>query len=131
VVADLFRRYSNWRETRLLKFFLVGALNTAVGYGLFLIALWIGLHYSAAIAVATVLGMLFNFKSTGILVFQSRDPARLWRFIAVYGVLYLINLGGVGTLLHVGLPAWLAGLLLVLPLALLAYFLNSRYVFSS
>lgn len=122
---------SAWCNTRLLKFLLVGVLNTAVGYSIFLIALWIGLHYSAAIAVATVLGTLFNFKSTGTMVFRSRDNSRLFRFIMVYGMIYLLNVAGIAALLQFGFQEWFAGLCLLLPLALVSYILNSRYVFSS
>lgn len=118
-------------NTKLLKFLLVGVLNTAVGYSIFLIALWADLHYSLAIAVATVLGTLFNFKSTGTMVFRSRDNSRLFRFIIVYGLIYLLNLAGVALLLQFGLQEWLAGLCLLMPLALVSYLLNSRYVFSS
>lgn len=122
---------SAWCNTRLLKFLLVGLLNTAVGYTIFLIALWTGLHYSVAIAVATVLGTLFNFKSTGAMVFRSSDNSLLIRFIIVYGVIYLLNVVGVAVLLKFGFQEWLAGLFLLLPLALVSYLLNSRYVFSS
>ena len=62
---------------RFLHFLLIGALNTAVGYGLFVLFLWLGLHYALAAAFATVLGVLFNFKSTGGLVFKSKDNTRL------------------------------------------------------
>ncbi|MGC7556563.1 GtrA family protein, partial [Pandoraea pneumonica] len=50
-------------EIRLVNYFLVGGLNTLFGYGVFAVCLWIGLHYSLAIAISTVLGTLFNFKS--------------------------------------------------------------------
>lgn len=116
---------------RLLKFLAVGVLNTVVGYSIFFIGLQFGLHYSFAIAVATVLGTLFNFKSTGAMVFRSHDNARLFRFIIVYGVVYLLNVAGVAVLVRLGLPEWFSGMVLLLPLALVSYFLNSRYVFSS
>ncbi|WP_443113612.1 GtrA family protein [Herbaspirillum seropedicae] len=119
------------RNLQLLKFLLVGVLNTAVGYSIFLIALWAGLHYSIAIAVATVLGTLFNFKSTGTMVFRSHDNSRLIRFIMVYGVIYLLNVAGIALLRRFEFQEWLAGLFLLLPLALLSYVLNSRFVFSS
>ncbi|AZY50842.1 GtrA family protein [Bordetella avium] len=120
-----------WCDTRLLKFLMVGMLNTAVGYSIFLLGLYIGWHYSIAIAVATVLGTLFNFKSTGVLVFRSHDNSRIFRFIAVYCVIYSLNVAGVALLLQFGLKEWSAGLLLLLPLALVSYYLNSRYVFPS
>jgi putative flippase GtrA len=122
---------TTWSHARLLRFLLVGALNTVVGYGLYLLGLWVGLHYSAAIALATVLGALFNFKSTGTLVFRSRDNSLLLRFLGVYGVVYLTNVLGVGFLVRMGVAEWLGGLLLLLPLALLSFFLNSRYVFQT
>jgi putative flippase GtrA len=120
-----------WCDLRLLKFLMVGALNTVVGYSIYVLCLWAGLHYSAAIAVATVLGTLFNFKSTGSLVFRSHDNSLLIRFIAMYCAVYAVNLIGVGVLLQFGLAEWLSGLLLLLPLALLSYVLNSRFVFRS
>ena len=116
---------------RLLKFLVVGVLNTVVGYSIFFIGLQFGLHYSVAIALATVLGTLFNFKSTGAMVFHSQDNTRLFRFVIVYGVVYLLNVIGVAVLTRLGLPEWCAGLVLLLPLALVSYSLNSRYVFSS
>lgn len=120
-----------WSNTRLWKFLMVGVLNTAVGYSIFLIGLQSGLHYSVAIAVATVLGTLFNFKSTGALVFRSRDNSRLVRFVIVYCIIYVCNVAGVAALIRLGFPEWFAGLLLLLPLALVSFYLNSRFVFVS
>jgi len=124
-------QYAKLQHGRLLRFFLVGALNTVVGYTIYITALWMDFHYSVAIMVATVLGTLFNFKSTGAIVFKSHDCSRLWRFVMIYILLYAINVIGVTVLIKFGLPAWFSGMLLLLPLAFLSYFLNSRYVFLS
>ena len=62
---------------RFLGFLLVGGVNTAFGYGMFVVCLWLGMHYAVAAAVATLLGVLFNFFSTGGLVFKNRDRRRL------------------------------------------------------
>jgi len=119
-----------FHRSRFLRFIVVGAINTVVGYLLYFLALLVGAHYSVAVAIATVLGVLFNFKSTGRMVFGSRDNSRLFRFIVVYGVLYCVNVAGVGSLIAIGISAWLSGLLLTPPIALASYFLNSRFVFS-
>jgi putative flippase GtrA len=116
---------------QLLRFLLVGLLNTAVGYGLFAGFVWAGLPYPVAIALATLLGIAFNFQSTGRLVFGGANLARLWRFAAVYGVVYLINVGAVAALLQVGLNVYLANGLLILPLALIAFVLQRKFVFAS
>lgn len=115
---------------RMVKFLAVGVLNTAFGYGVFALLLWLGLHYSAAALFATVLGVLFNFKTTGVLVFGSRDNRKIGRFVAVYGVVYGANVAGLWLLTQAGLNAYVGGLVLILPLALLAYFLQSKYVFA-
>ena len=117
------------RDNQLLRFLLVGIINTMFGYGVFVVCLWSGLHYSGALAVATVLGTLFNFKSIGSLVFHSHDNSRIYRFLGVYCVVYVINTLGVGVSIRFGAPEWLGGLYFLLPIALLSYALNRRYVF--
>lgn len=118
-------------NSRFLKFLLVGGVNTAFGYSVFVFSLWLGMHYAVAAAVATVLGVLFNFKSTGRLVFQNKGNHLLPKFISVYVVVYVVNVLGLAVLLRFGITEWLGGLILILPSAMLSYVLNSRYVFPS
>lgn len=113
-----------------VRFLLVGALNTLFGYGCFALFLHFGLHYSVALALATVLGVLFNFKSTGALVFNSRDNRLILRFIASYVVVYCVNLAGIKVFVQGGLTPQLAGALMLLPMAVLAFLLNKKYVFN-
>lgn len=116
---------------QLLRFLLVGVLNTAVGYGLFAGFTWLGLPYPVAIGLATLLGIAFNFQSTGRIVFGGAQASRLWRFVAVYGVVYLINVAALSMLLRTGMGIYLANGLLVLPLALIAFVLQKKIVFAS
>lgn len=113
----------------MLRFLLVGGLNSLFGYGVFWLMLRLGLHYGAASAIATVLGVLFNFQSTGRLVFKSSDNSRIIRFVLVYVFVYGVNVAALAALLRLGVSAYIGGLLLILPLALLAYYLSARYVF--
>ena len=114
---------------RFLRFLLVGVLNTAFGYGVFVACLWLGMHYALAGAISTVLGVLFNFKSTGNLVFHSRGNRKLPQFVAVYAIIYLVNVLALGAMLQFGIPEWLGGLILLLPSAILSYVLNRQFVF--
>jgi putative flippase GtrA len=79
--------------------------------------------------VTTVFGVMFNYKSTGTLVFRSRGNHRLRRFIAVYVVVYIVNVSALSAMLGVGIPEWLGGLILLLPSAILSYVLNRQFVF--
>lgn len=114
---------------RFIKFILVGVANTVFGYGMFVVCLSLGMHYALAAAVATVLGVLFNFKSIGMLVFRSKSYRKLPMFVGVYVVVYLINVWALTIFQKFGVDAWLGGLILIIPCALLSYMLNSRLVF--
>jgi putative flippase GtrA len=116
-------------DGRFLRFLLVGGVNTAFGYGCFVACLWLGMHYALAAAVATALGVLFNYKSTGTFVFRNRGNRRLPRFFAVYVVVYIANVSALALMLRVGIPEWLGGLVLILPSAMLSYVLNRQFVF--
>lgn len=123
MLRDLFK-------VKLFRFLLVGLMNAVFGYGCFAAFLYLGLHYSAALFLATVLGIAFNFKSTGALVFGSRNNKLIFRFIAGYGLVYCANVAGIAGLKLFGLDPYLAGIALILPMALLSFFINNRFVFN-
>lgn len=116
-------------ETRLLKFFLVGGLNTLFGYSVYALFIYAGLHYSIASLFSTVLGVLFNFKTTGVLVFKSRDNRLIYKFVGVYVVGYAVNVGLLKILHSIGVDPYVSGAILLLPLAMLSYVLLKKFVF--
>lgn len=118
-------------DNHFVRFVLVGVLNTMVGYGLFALFIFIGLHYSLAVFFSTVLGVLFNFKSIGRLVFNVDDNERIYRFIGVYVLLYLLNVFGLWGLAYIGLEnMYAAGAILLTPLAVISFVLNKNFIFN-
>lgn len=113
------------------KFLVAGILNTAFGYGLFAALLTIGLHYSISLALSTILGILFNFKSFGKIVFKSKGNKNFIRFLSVYFIGYLVNLSGLALIMKIGISSLFAGAAMVLPSALLTYFLQKKFVFTN
>lgn len=113
-----------------VRFLFVGALNTVFGYCAFAFFVFLGFNYIFAPLFATIIGVLFNFKTIGVLVFKNGDNRLLARFFGVYAVVYLCNvlclkaleLGGINNL-------YVSGIILVLPLAFLGYGLNKKFVF--
>ena len=57
------------KKHKFAKFLLVGVLNTLFGYFLYGSLILIGLNYKYAVLLATIIGVLFNFQTTGRLVF--------------------------------------------------------------
>ena len=112
-----------------IKFLIVGGINTLFGYGLFALFIFLGFHYAMASFLATVLGILFNFKTTGVLVFQNKVNRLLFRFFGVYGVVFVINVLMLKVLGNVGFDMYIAGALVIVPLAVLSFVLNKLFVF--
>jgi putative flippase GtrA len=125
----MFNSLKKFLSPRYVKFLLVGFLNTIFGYSLYAFFIFIGLHYSLAVLLSTILRILFNFQTIGRLVFKQIKKNLLLRFIIVYMIGYLFNTSSIYLLKNVGLNDYFAGALIVFPLSLLMYFLNSRYVF--
>jgi putative flippase GtrA len=114
---------------QLIRFLFVGGLNTLFGYGAFALFLSLRVHYSLAALLATVLGILFNFKTYGTLVFGNSDNRLLFKFLGVYGTTYLLTVSSIAVLKSFSMSALAAGAILAVPMALISFVLNRRFVF--
>lgn len=112
-----------------IKFILVGILNTLFGYGIFSLLLFSGLHYSLSVILGTVAAVLFNFKTTGMLVFKNNDNRLIFRFVTVYGIICFINIALLrfAELLRINL--YLAGFVVTGFMAVVSFVLIKNWVF--
>jgi putative flippase GtrA len=111
------------------KFVAVGIINTVFGYSVYALFIFLGMHYSLAALFGTIIGVLFNFKTIGILVFKVNDDRLLIRFIGVYIVTYLMNVSVLKIFHNYRFNMYTAGLLLIVPMAGFSYVLHSKFVF--
>lgn len=117
-------------KPQFIKFLLVGGLNTLVGYGFFAFFIFLGFGDILAPLFANILGVLFNFKTYGHLVFENPNNRLIFKFFAVYGIVYISNVAGLMLFAKLGLEnRYISGFILIIPLALLGYYLSSKYVF--
>lgn len=116
---------------QIIKFLIVGGANTLFGYGLFAFFLWLNFHYSVAVLLATVLGVVFNFFTIGRVVFGSQERHLFLRFIMVYGIVYLFNVLGLWIFEQNAVNLYLGGMMLIIPLAMISFLLNKYFVFNS
>jgi putative flippase GtrA len=114
---------------RFATFLVVGGVNTLFGYGLFAVLILLGLPTPAAVILGTILGLLFNFISTGGVVFKNRKARLLPRFIAVYAVQMGLSIAALHLLERAGMHPLVAGALILPPLAVFTYFALRRFVF--
>lgn len=116
-------------SVRFFRFLFVGGLNTLFGYLIYSILILLNVHYAIASFISTIIGILFNFFTTGKIVFQNSDLKLLIRFFGVYGVTYLVNLFFLKIFNSNSINMLIAGAVMVVPMAILSYSLNKRFVF--
>lgn len=114
-----------------IRYILVGILNTLFGYSVFSILVFTGVHYVLALFFATLIGCLFNFRTYGLLVFKNGEWRLLAKFICCYLLLYLLNTLSLYVLLLFTPNIYLANAMAVLCIATVGYFLNRGFVYEN
>ena len=117
------------RRSEVLRFVVVGILNTSVSYLIYALLLSIGLRYQMANLIALVIGVLFSFKTQGHLVFNSRNNRLLGRFILSWLFIYVCVIFLIGRIIDLGLNAYAAGALALPFSAVLSYVIQKYFVF--
>lgn len=110
-----------------LRFGMVGLLNTLFGYSIFAGLVLAGLWPGAALVFATIAGVAFNYQSSRRLVFRSQG--RMPQFVMVYATVLALNWVALRVLLWLGLSDLLAQAMLVLPVAALSFIGQRVFVF--
>lgn len=116
-------------SNRFIRFLLVGVLNTIFGYTVFALCLFLGFHYAIAVLIATIIGTLFNFKTTGKFVFNSTNNTLLIKFIGVYVVVYAANTGLLKFFNIFEINLYISGGIIIPIVAILSFILNRQFVF--
>ena len=89
-------------RSRFARFLVIGLLNTVVGYGIYAGLVLLGLDPVISLVAATCVGVVFNFFSTGHVVFQSLDPWAFPRFVLVYAATCTLNVMLLKALIGIG-----------------------------
>jgi len=114
-----------------LRYLLVGVLNTSVGFLIFSLAIYFtNGNAELSLAANIVVGVFFNYMSYGLAVFKSFSKFQFVKFLMSYLTIYLINLGAVNLMLDLGVNIFVAQFFNVLYLAPLSYFIFSKFVFT-
>ena len=117
------------RARQPLVFVVVGLLNTAFGYGVFVLGIIMGAAPLLSLLAATALGVTFNFFTTGGIVFRNSDPRRFGLFVLGYAAVYGVNAGLLHALGWAGLGPVAAQAICVVPVACFAFAVMKLLVF--
>lgn len=82
-----------------------------------------------ALTIATILGVLFNFKTTGTIVFRNNKNSLIFRFVAVYGILYVLNQIVLTLLVRADINELISQAIVLPVIVVLAFSMNRIFVF--
>lgn len=131
---DINKRYKviiNEKEI-ILRFIFVGVLNTIVGFGFYLLFVYLNWHYSLASLASQVIGTIHSYFWNKYFTFKSRGRSlsEILRFLSVYVTGYLINV--IFLFIFIDLLAidkFLAGLITLLVTTLISFLGHRHFSF--
>ena len=116
-------------RNQFVRFLIVGGVNTGFSYAVYACLLYAGLPYVAANFGALVAGTLFSFRTQGRFVFGNIDGRLFARFAACWCAIFLVNIALIRLLIALGLNAYWAGALAMVPITLISFVSQKFLVF--
>lgn len=126
LIAKIVRHFFH---IRFFRFMLIGAINTAFSYLVYVFFLFCGLAYAIANLLALMFGVLFSFYTQGTFVFKNSNARLLGRFILFWILIYGINIFFIQQLMQAGLNAYWSGAAALLPVTLMSYCIQRFFIF--
>ena len=116
---------------QLMRFLVVGVMNTGFSYLIYAMFLQAGLNFALANFFSMVCSILFSFKTQGRLVFANAENRLFKRYIVSWSCLYLFNITIIYLLGRAGVNPYLGGALALAPVIAMSYFLQKLWVFNA
>lgn len=117
-------------ERKFVKYLFVGFMNTVFSYVIYAICVTILSRPTLSLAVSYVIGILFNFHTTGRIVFKNKNNTLIFKFFLSYLTTFFINryfLDMLVSTFHV--DKYLSQAILVFPIAMISFMLLKHFVF--
>ncbi len=117
-------------ERKFVKYLFVGFMNTVFSYMVYAICVTILSRPTLSLAISYVIGILFNFQTTGRIVFKNKNNTLIFKFFLSYLTTFFINRYFLDTLVstfHV--DKYLSQAILVFPIAMISFLLLKHFVF--
>ncbi|MEY4504572.1 MAG: hypothetical protein RL154_868 [Pseudomonadota bacterium] len=113
-------------QKQFVVFLFVGGVNTIFGYSIFAFFIFLKLSYYLAFLFAATLGVIFNFMTTGRIVFKNKDFSLFYKFIFISIIMYFLHIILIRIInVHIN-NLYISGLMTMSVTALLAFYLNKK-----
>ena len=117
-------------ESHFLRFLIVGGVNTLFGLFVYSLLALTAMPTWFVLLISNLIGMIFNFFTTGGMVFSDLSISRFPRFFICYGAIYLIYLELIDWLDPILNSRIMAMVIIVLPVTILSYLILIFFVFT-
>lgn len=117
-------------ERKFVKYLFVGFLNTIFSYAVYAFIVTLTGRPRFSLALSYIIGILFNFQTTGRIVFKNNDDRLIVKFFLCYLTTFFINSYSLETLVNtVGMDKYSSQAVLVFPIAMISFLLLKNFVF--
>lgn len=107
-------------------FLFVGAINTIFGYSIFYFFIFLNLSYYLSFLIASLFGLIFNFMTTGRIVFKSKNIRLFYKYILTSIILYFLYIGLFKIINGYINNFYISGLITMMLTAFLSFYLNKK-----
>ncbi|WP_457619050.1 GtrA family protein [Lutibacter sp.] len=117
-----------------IKFVIVGGINTGITYAIYVALIYIGLHYSIALSLLYIIGIVSGYFMNRYWTFASHKQCHrsFIKYSSSYVIIYFINLLLLALLVNNGLmEAVLAQLVILVITTIISFFIQKKWVFKS
>ena len=122
------RSANEWR--RLWRYYQAGVVNTAFGFCLYALFVWMGMNIYLAQILSHTLGVVFNYFSYSRYAFADSQASKI-RFGLSYIGNYFLGLACLAVVAQFIVSPYLAGLVSTLFVSLVNFFVLNKLVFNS
>ena len=115
--------------SRVWRYYQAGIVNTLFGYGLYALFVTMGFNMYVAQITAHVIGMVFNYFTYSKYAFQEFSGSKV-RFVLSYAGNYMLGLAALAAVSVAVRSPYAAGLIAVLFVSIVNYFILKHLVFT-
>ncbi len=117
-------------ERKFVKYLFVGFMNTVFSYAVYALFVTFTNRPLYSLGLSYIIGILFNFQTTGRIVFKNKDNTLIVRFVLCYLTTFFINRWALDVLVgQLNVDKYLSQALLVFPVAMLSFLILKYFVF--
>jgi|GEM_PF-992998 putative flippase GtrA len=114
------------QQKQFVVFVFMGGINTIFGYSIFAFFIFLKMSYYLAFLFAASLGLIFNFMTTGRIVFKNKDFGLFYKFIFISIIMYFLHIILIRIInVHIN-NFYISGLMTMSLTALIAFYLNKK-----